>query len=127
MSSGYSSTIEILVHRPEIGPLIICGLGNYYQIEQDDCQRQRFLPMSASGAIDIGELSDIPRDEAIGTGIFSFMLQRILSYHFPAHPQARVAFLSNSPRLYREAGVSLIHLGLCSPSISIGQRAMIRR
>ncbi|KAI0265005.1 hypothetical protein BGY98DRAFT_1038276 [Russula aff. rugulosa BPL654] len=43
-----------------------------------------------------GYISDIPRDEAIGTGIFSFMLQRILSYLFPAHPQARVAFLSNS-------------------------------
>jgi hypothetical protein len=56
--------------------LITCSLGITYQIEQDDrrcrrvfisrrCIAQRLSLLSASGAIDLGELSDIPRDEEI--------------------------------------------------------------
>jgi hypothetical protein len=121
--------LPVYVHWPEKW-LIACGLGKIYQIEQDDRRVPRatlslYSPMSASGAIDLGELSDNPRDEEVKTGIFFYASN--VFYHFPPPTTESVALPSISPRLYREAGVSLIHLGLCSPCISIGQRTRIRR
>ena len=82
--------------------------------------------MSASRAINLGKLSDNPRDEEIGAGIFFIYLQPILQFF--RTPTGKSRALLDKPETLQGGWSFTDPSGhLLSPCISIGQRTRIKR